>query len=267
VQTTNAGAAKRRITVILDLSGSNRLLLEMLPSLFGDNGDFDIDAVFVEESAHQRAAELPFVRELCLLTTVEREFGPTDLKRIIEVRKQRLRKLMKAAVAGYGVEYSIRGVQAAADLLQELASASDIMMFEPIRRLRRQFMNLPEPFAPRHGRVVVAIGDWPGAREVLLTGLRLAGGDQRRVAVLVTGDAATTRVADCVSRITGLLSGPPGSIRVVSGKETRAFIEATQAERPGVLVLGATAEWLDSSMTREMQEQLRCPVCLVRAKS
>jgi hypothetical protein len=236
----------------------------MLPSLFGESGDVDIDAVLVEESAHHHAAELPFVRELCLLTTMEREFSPSDLKRVIEVRKQRLMKLMEVTFRGHGVDYSIRTVQAAANLLQELASVSDITMFVPLRRLRRQFVNLPEPSVARRGRVVVVLGDLSGAREALLTGLRLAGGNPQRVAVLVTGEAAATVEADIATRIGGLLSAVPAGIRVVPGHSVKILIRETALEKPETLVLGATAQWLESGAIETLQEQLSCPICLVR---
>ena len=266
MQAKGAGISRRRITVFLDISGSNRLLLDMLPSLFDENGDVDIDAVLVEETAHRHAAELPFVRELCLLTTMERDFGPNDLERIIEVRKKRLRKILETAVRRPGVAYSIRSVRAAANLLPEAVSISDITIFVPVRRLRRQFMGLPESPARRRGRVVVVIGDWPGARDALLTGLRLAGGDQRRIAVLVVGDATGAEEMDCAARITALLSAAPAGIQIVPGKDPKALIHATLLQKPDTLVLGASPEWLDSTKIRMFGEQLNCPVCVVMAR-
>ncbi len=266
MQAAGTDISRRRITLILDISSSNQLLLEMLPSLFDESAGIDIDAVFVEEPAQRRAAELPFVREFCLLTTVEREFGPMDLKRAIEVRKQRLSKLMAAAVGRPGVECSIRSVHSAANLLQELVSVSDITMIVPLRRLRQQFVTWPVTHLQRRGRVVVAIGEWSSAREPLLTGLRLAGGDPQRIAVLVTGEAAATESMDCASRITALLSAAPASIRIVSEQSVQALVNAVLLERPGTFVLGAMPEWLDSNAIRTLREQLGCMICLVRAK-
>lgn len=266
MQTTAAGISRRRITIILDISGSNRSLLEMLPSLFGENGEIDIDAVFVEDSSQRRAAELTFVREFCLLTTAEREFGPADLERAIALRKQRLTRTIAAAVRRPGVAHSIRSVQAAADLLQELVSASDITMFEPLRRLRQQAITLSRRPPRGRGRVVVAINDWPGARDALLTGLRLAGGDPRRVAVLVAGTAAGTGVKDITARITNMLSAAPGGIRILSEPGVQPLIQATLIEKPDALVLGATGELLESSSILALRQEVRCPICVVRPR-
>ena len=138
MQKTIPDVARRRITVILDIGGSGKPLLDMLPSLLGGNRDIEIDAVIVEEEAQRRAAELPFVREFCRLTTSEREFGTAELERAIALRKQNLRKVMAAATDRAGVVHSFRSVEGFENLLNNLAAASDITIFEPIRGFRQE---------------------------------------------------------------------------------------------------------------------------------
>jgi len=42
------------------------------------------------------------------------------------------------------------------------------------------------------------------------------------------------------------------------------LIESVQSEGASMLVLGATAEFMDPDILRVLRQRLRCPVCLVR---
>jgi len=65
-------AVTRRVAVILGTSGSGQQLLNFLQPLLGKDTEIDLQGVFIEDDALQRAAALPF-KELCRLTLSVRE--------------------------------------------------------------------------------------------------------------------------------------------------------------------------------------------------
>ena len=264
MQKTVPDIARRRITVILDIGGSGKPLLDMLPSLLGGKGDIEIDAVIVEEEAQRRAAELPFVREFCRLTTSEREFGTAELERAIALRKQNLRKVMAAATDRAGVVHSFRSVKGADNLLNKLAAASDITIFEPLRGFRQELALLATTAARARRHIVVAIDDWSSGAEVLTVGALLAKGDTRRISVLIAEGAAATAVRSDTFKIGEALPAAPARIETLTEPGLQTLISATLRERAAALVIGTTEDLLRSASLTMLRKQLRCPICLVR---
>jgi len=256
---------RRRITVILDVGGSGKPLLEMLPSLLGERGDIDLDTVIVEDEAQRRAAELPFVRELCRLTISEREFGIAELERANALREQKLKKALAEVTDRSGAVYSLRSVRGAENLLKKLAAASNITMLEPFRGFRHGLVSWAIPSAGVRRHIVVAIDDWSSGTEALMVAALLAKGDAGRICVLLAGSAAIAGGERMDTRqVSDALSAAPARINVLAEPGLQALISATLREHAAALVLGATEDLLRPESLAMLREQLRCPICLVR---
>ena len=255
---------RRRITVILDVGGSGKSLLEMLPSLLGEKGDIDLDTVIVEDEAQRRAAELPFVREFCRLTMSEREFGVVELERAIALREHSLRKALAAVTDRPGIVHSLRSVKGGGNLLKKLAAASNITMLEPLRGFRQGLVSRAISTAGVRRHIVVAIDDWSSGTEVLMVASLLAKGNARRISVLLAGSAAATGERVDIRKVSEALSATPAHIEILTELGIQPLINATLRERAATLVLGATEDLLKPESLTMLREQLRCPICLVR---
>ncbi len=255
---------RRRISLMLEVGGSGKPLLSLLPSLLGDKGDVELDAVIVDEEVQRRAAELPFVRELCRLTTSEREFGIAELERAIVLRKRALQKALATFADRPGVVHTLRSVTGAKALLKTLAAASDITMFEPLRGFRQELVLPTKPAVRGRHQIVVAIDDWSSGTEALLVGTLLAKGDMRCISVLLAGEAAANGVRTDALKVGGMSSAAPARIEILAELGIQPLISATLRERAAALVLGTTEDLLSSELLTMLREQLHCPICLVR---
>jgi len=263
MQKSSPEIMRRRISLMLEVGGGGKPLLSLLPSLLGDKGDIELDAVIVDEEAQRRAAELPFVRELCRLTMSEREFGIADLERAIVLRKRALRKALAAVADRPGIVPTLRSVTGAETLLKTLAAASDITMFEPLRGFRQE-LALPAKPAAWGRQIVVAIDDWSSGTEALLVGALLAKGDMRSISVLLAGEAAAKGDRTDALKVGGTLSVAPARIEILTELGIQPLISATLRERAAALVLGTTEDLLSSELLTMLREQLHCPICLVK---
>ncbi len=264
MQNSTPEIVRRRITVVLDVGGSGKLLLEMLPSLLDEKGDIDLDTVIVEDEAQRRAAELPFVRALCRLTTSEREFGVAEFERAIARRKQNLKKALAAVADRPDVVSSLRIMKGAENLLKKLAAVSNITMFEPLRGFSQDLVPMTIPSARSRRHIVVAINDWSSGTEALMVGALLAKGDAGRISVVLAGGVATTEERVDIRKVSEVLSATPAHIEILTELGIQPLINATLRERAATLVLGATEDLLQSESLTMLREQLRCPICLVR---
>ena len=264
MQNSIPGIVRRRITVVLDVGGSGAALLEMLPSLLDEKGEIDLDTIIVEDEAQRRAAELPFVRELCRLTTSEREFGVAEFERAITRRKQNLKKALATVADRPDVVHSLRILKGAENLLKKLAAVSNITMFEPSRGFSQDIVSMTIPSARSRRHIVVAINDWSSGTEALMVGALLAKGDAGRISVVLAGGVTTTGELADTRKVSDALSAAPAHIEILTELGIQALINATLRERAATLVLGATEDLLKPESLAMLREQLRCPICLVR---
>jgi hypothetical protein len=256
----------RRVAVILGMGGSGQALLEVLPLLLDKDTEIDLQGVFIEDDEMQRAAALPFVKELCRLTLSVREFHNVQFERAVALRTRTARRALAELAQHMGVPHTFRNVQGSTiGLLQETAYSADITVFEPLR----MFSAAPvSPHVQTHRsrqHIVVAINDLATGADALIAATLLAEGAMRRISVLLT--AADPAEQDALARMVGnLLPAEPARILLLPEPGVRHLIAAARAEGASMLVLGASEELLKPESLRSLREQLRCPICLVRRR-
>ena len=254
----------RKIAVILGMGGSGEPLLDVLRLLLGNDSEIDLQGVFIEDDELQRAAALPFVKELCRLTLSVREFHSVQFERALALRTRTARRAIAELAQRMGVSHTFRNVRGSTiGLLQETAHSADITVFEPLR------MFAAAPTSPHlqtrrsQQRIVVAIDDLVTGADALIAAALLAEGEMRRISVLLT--AVTQAEHDVLVRmVSKLLPADPARVLLLSEPGVRCLITAARAEGVGMLVLGASEELLKPESLRALREQLRCPICLVR---
>jgi hypothetical protein len=252
----------RRVAVILGAGGSGRALLDQLYPLLGNRRNVEMQGVFLEEAEIQHAAELPFVKELCRFTFSVREFNSDQFEHALNLRMRTARRALSVLARRTGVSHTFRNVRGTAvSLVQETASDSDITVFEPVRLIAATLAQPTRSAKPRQ-RIVVVIDDLKTAGMTLLAAAQLAEGMMDRVTVITIAPVAGgSAQLDEVLRET--LPARP-AVRPAPGPDFASLIRAVQREGATMLVLGASDRILDRRVLRELRQQLRCPICLVR---
>jgi hypothetical protein len=256
----------RRIAVILGMGGSGQPLLDVLRLLLGKDTENDLQGVFIEDDELQRAAALPFVKELCRLTLSVREFHSVQLERAVALRTRTARTAIAELAQHMGVSHTFRNVRGSTiSLLQETAHSADITIFEPLQ------MFATAPVSPQlqtrrsQQRIFVAIDDLTTGADALIAAALLAEGEMRRISVFLTAaDPAKQNVL--AHMVSNLLPADPARTVLLSEPGVRYLIATARAEGASMLVLGASEELLKPESLRSLREQLRCPICLVRRR-
>jgi len=224
----------------------------------------DLQGVFVEEAELQKAAELPFVKELSRLTSSVREFHTSDAKRQVELRVHEARQTIAVFAGRAGVTHSFRNVQGSViGLLKETASVSDITIFEPIRPSAMTSWPGRLPITRARHRIAVIVEDLSTGRDTMIAASILAQRQARRISVFLTGQALsrpeiTRRMMDRILPVGGL------SIQNLPDTMPQSIVKAIRNESAGALVIAATDTVLQGDSLRYLREELRCPVFLVR---
>ena len=258
--------APRRITVILGMGGSGKPLLNVLRPLLGRDTEIDLQGVFVEEDELQRAAALPFVKELCRLTLSVREFHSAQFERAVVLRTRTARRAVAEFAQHMGVPHTFRNFRGSTiSLLQETAHSADITVFEPLRMFTSSPTPLPVQTRRSQQHIVVAVDDRATAVEVLIAATQLAEGEMHRISVLLPAVVPAEQEA-LEGLISDLLPASPARVLLLTEPGIQCLIAAARAEGAGMLVLGASEELLKPQSLRSLREQLHCPVCLVRRR-
>jgi len=254
----------RRIAVILGMGGSGQPLLDVLRLLPGKDTEIDLQGVFIEDDELQRAAELPFVKELCRLTLSVREFHSVQFERAVALRTRTARRAIAELAQHMGVPHTFRKVRGSTiSLLQETAYSADITFFEPLRMFAATPVSQHLQTHRSQQRIVVAINDLATGADALIAAALLAEGKIRRISVLLPAAGPAEQDA-LVRMVSNLLPADPARTLLLSEPGIQSLIAATRAEGANMLVLGASEELLKPESLRSLQQQLRCPICLVR---
>ncbi|MEE4216949.1 MAG: hypothetical protein V2I48_05020 [Xanthomonadales bacterium] len=252
----------RRIAVILGPGGASRELMNQLQPLLATDRDIEMQGVFLEEADVQRAAELPFVQELCRVTFAVREFDNDKFEHALALRVRTARRALAVLAERAGVHHTFRNVRGSAvTMLGEAVSESDITVFEPAR-LRVAAAIAPPP-GTRRRRIAALITDRESASEVLRVAVSLAEEDTRKISVMLAPGKGveTDDLLDC-SR--GLLPGMPASVRLIGPGDKDRLALTLRELLATILIAPATDEMINEKMLRFFRERVRCPVCLVR---
>lgn len=251
-----------RIAVILGPGGASRELMGQLQPLLATDRDIEIQGVFVEEAAVQRAAGLPFVKELCRVTFAVREFDNDRFEQALTLRTRTARKALAVLADHAGVSHSFRKVRGPAlSMLGEAVSESDITVFEPARL--RIAAAVTSPAGMQRRRIAALISDVESAGEVLRTAVSLAEQDTRKISVLLMPGRGvdTDDLLDCSRE---LLTGSPANVRLIGFGDNDKLALTLRELLVSILIAPAIDEMINEKMLGFFKEQVRCPVCLVR---
>jgi len=254
----------RRIAVVLGGRGSGQPLLDVLQPLLGEEAEFDLQGVFVEDAELQQAAALPFVKEICRLTLSVREFQSAQFERTVALRTRSARDAIAGLARRMGVPHSFRNVRGSTvGLLRETAHSADITVFEPQPFFAATQVSLPAQKNRTQRRIVVAVNDLATGTKALVAARLLAKGEMRRISILLSATTAAKQAA-LQRLISDLLPAAPANVMLLSEPGVKHLIAAARAEDTAMLVLGTSEELLKSESLRSLLQQLRCPVFLVR---
>jgi hypothetical protein len=254
----------QQVAVILGTSGSGQPLLNILRRLLGKDAVTVLHGVFIEDDELQRAASLPFVKELCRLTLSVREIHRTRFDRTIALRMRTARSAVEEIARRMGVSHTFREARGSTiSLLREAAHSSDITIFEPLRKLATPgiMQSVHGERSPR--RIVVVIDNVETGDEALLIAALLAGSETQRISILLR--AETPAALEAMDKmISDLLPTGPKRLLLLADHGVEHLITAVLAERAEMLVLGASEELLKTESLGSLLKRLECPICLVR---
>jgi hypothetical protein len=254
----------QQVAVILGTSGSGQPLLNILRRLLGKDAVTVLHGVFIEDDELQRAAALPFVKELCRLTLSVREIHSTRFDRTIALRMRTARSAVEELAQRMGVSHTFREARGSTiNLLREAAHSSDITVFEPLRKLATPGVTQSVHGQRSPRRIVVVIDNVETGDEALLIAALLAGNETQRFSILLR--AETPAELEAMDKmISDFLPAAPKRVLLLPDHGVRHLITAVLAEHADMLVLGASEELLKTEALGSLLKWLECPICLVR---
>jgi hypothetical protein len=256
--------APRKISIFLGTGTSSRQALDVVLPLLEYEAVVDLQGVFVEEVELQKAAKLPFVKELSRLTSSLREFHTSDAKRQTELRVRAARRTIAVFAGRAGVTHSFRNLRGSViGLLKETASVSDITVFEPIKPLAMTFWSTTRHITRERHRIAVIIEDLSTARETMIAASILAQRQAKRILIFLTGQALSQ--PEAVERMMDRIL-PDGrlSVQKLPDMAPQSIVKAIRSETASALVIATTDTVLDGDLLQFLREELRCPVFLIR---
>ncbi len=250
----------QQIAVILGTSGSGQPLLNILRQLLGKDTGTELHGVFIEDEELQRAAALPFVKELCRLTLSVREIHDTRFDRTIALRMRTARSAVEELARRMGVSHTFREAQGSTiSLLRETVHSANITVFEPLRRLAEPTIRQSVHAERSPRRIVVVIDDVDTGDEALLIAALLAESEIHRISILLRAETpAELEAMD--NMISDLLPAGPKRLLLLPDRGVQHLIAAVLAERADMLVLGASEELLKTESLGSLLKQLECPI-------
>jgi nucleotide-binding universal stress UspA family protein len=272
----------RRILVALDASPHSRAALQAAVEL-AERLDAELEGLFVEDVNLLRLAELPFAREMDLLSLRSRDLDREYLRRQLRAQASRVQQAMARLAEPAEIAWSFRVVQGAiaAELL-EAADEADLTVLgragwsvSTRRRLgstartvviQTRGSTLVLQQGARLGLPVLVVYDGSSvSRKALLAATQLLEGRSAELLVVILAerseDAEALRIK--LDRWLGErdLELDYRWLREVS---VEALMRIVHEEGCRVLVLPSPAAGLEDDAAPELLERLDCPVFLVR---
>jgi hypothetical protein len=260
----NPETVARQIAVILGTSGSVQSLLNILQQLLGKDSETDLHGVFIEDDELKYVAALPFVKELCRLTSSIREIEETGFDRTVALRRRSARNAIEGLARRVGIYHTFREARGSTiKLVHETVHSADITVFEPLRKLAPPAIRQTVQSRATPRRIVVVIDDVETGEEALLAATRIAEDETNRISILLRADSPTE--LEALKQLTGsLLPGKPIHLLLLPDHGVQQLVTAVLAERADMLVLGASEELIKPESLGFLLKQLECPICLVR---
>jgi hypothetical protein len=229
----------------------------------------DVAGVFLEDSTLFRLAELPFVTEVCRITTVRRPLTTRELERQMKVLALRAEQAVRMIAERAGSRWTFRkhrgrlttalAETAEVDLLLigttrwALASSGEVQA--TARTLRAAEAEAKQP-------VVVLFDESAASGRAVDAGVELADRTGRSLIVFVPAKMAEAP-PDLGPRLAPL--GPKrATIRSVTSSEPSTLLSAIRRAAPAVLVVGADEAGFEESRIGALRAAFRCPMMVVR---
>lgn len=245
-------------------SGSGQPLLNILRQLLVRDAGIELHGVFIEDEQLQRAAALPFVKELCRLTLSVREIQGNPFDRSIALRMRSARSALERLAQLTGVPHTFRTAQGSTlNLLSETVHSANITVFEPLRKFAAPALGQTSYYSHPARRIVVVIDNIITGDEALLTAALLAKGRTDRITILLRAKTASELKA-MEQMIRELLPNRPTRLLLLPDPGIEHLIASVRAERAEMLVVAATEEILKPESLGSLLQQIECPICLVR---
>jgi len=245
-------------------SGSGQPLLNILRQLLDRDTGIELHGVFIEDEQLQRAAALPFAKELCRLTLSVREIQGTPFDRSIALRMRSARSALERLAKRTGVPHTFRTAQGSTlSLLSETVHSANITVFEPLRKFAAPALGQATLASQPARRIVVVIDNLITGDEALLTAALLAKGRTDRIAILLRAKTGSELKA-MEQMIRKLLPNRPTRLLLLPDRDINHLIASVRAERAEMLVVAATEDILKPESLGSLLQQLECPICLVR---
>jgi len=224
----------------------------------------ELHGLFIEDDELQRAAALPFAKELCRLTLSVREIQNTRFDRTIALRMRTARSAIEELARRIGVPHTFRNTQGSTvGLLRDTVQSADITFFEPLRKMA---VPAARQYAPGHRfprRIVVVIADLQTGKETLFTAARLAKNQVHNILILLR-NSNTAKLHALEQMANELLPTHRPRLLLLPEPGVQHLISTVLAERADMLVIGAQEELLKPQSLGLLLQQLECPICLVR---
>ncbi|MGD8398044.1 MAG: universal stress protein [Anaerolineae bacterium] len=275
--------AIRRILVALDASPHSRAALDAAVELAA-RLHAELAALFVEDEALLRLADLPFVQEVGLFSATRRRLERGELERAIRARGREARRILAVATQRTEVTWSFRSVRGT--VLSEVLSAAseaDVLVLGKLgwssihrKRLGSTVRGiLPERFGLAlvleegacFGFPLAVVYDGsPAAGRALLTAtaLRRRAGDDQALIVLLLAHGSDE--AELLQEQAGSVledREAPVRYRLLTGANVMVLADALQSEGCATLVLPAQGVALQSNVLETLLEKIDLPVLLV----
>lgn len=256
--------AQRRITVLLGCSSSSGRILESLGPLIERGEGVELSAVFVEESEVEIAARLPFVREICALTSEVREFRASDaaMTRDRSIRKARGHIELAAAGTRFAHSFStVRGTMRR--VLEETVAAADVTFFEPMGAALRARFRAQETGPVLRRPVAVLLTSPESGASAVRAGFELARRKPENVALLLPPGMEVDGAALERMLKTGL---PLERMRIetLADPSIPSVLPAVRRLGAQCLVVSVAKDLLAEDALGTLSAELRCPLLLVR---
>ena len=276
------GFAVRRIVVAIDSSDHAAAAVEAAAAL-AERLHAEIEGIFVEDINLARLAELPVGREINLLSGEARNFTQTELHANYEQQQVHAQRVIAAAAGKAKVSYSFRVARGHVDSeVITAAGGGDMLVLgmssRPLGKSLRpghvaraaaerapRSVLLLKPGKRISGNALVCYDGTRGARRALDAALRLSGGKDEKLTVLIVArdlDRAAELRAE-IDRMLEPLGLQPKFLHSPDPTPGQMCELAGQAGAD-VLVISADDARIEGEGRLRLLESVACPVLLVR---
>ena len=253
--------ARIRVTVMLGNSLTDRDTLAVL-ELLQPESPAEVLGLYIEDSELLSLADIPVVREYCLLTQVERRLQAGELERQFRAQARIAELALARAASPRGYPWSFRSLRGdPVVLLREMLAEVDLMLLGAAAGMTQATRRRGGGAA---GRPVMAVFDQAEpATRALQVAMQLADAGRTRLVIALTA-AHPDELPALRQRAAGLVGDRPAEYLELISRDTADLLSQLRRQVAGQLVIGVPAEKLDDETIALLRNRSSCPVVLVR---